>query len=318
MRKFHGFILFSLLSLSACERAGLSLGQKIVVDVNGKQMTANMFAQELAYRLRDQDALTARDPKFSGVVKAKIVEDFVTQALTESWAQENGVLVKAEDLEKQIKNIQSSYPDDLAFQQALIDQGINFKAWKDRLQDTLLQKQVIRSFAEKMTSPTDADMQAYYNQNKSEFIAPVTAQVRQVLVATESDAKAIQDELKRGKRMTDLAKKYSISPEGPSGGDVGWLEKGLTEVFEPAFQMKIGSRSPIIKSSFGYHIFELLARKPSRTKPYTEVKEQIKHTLLEKREQAFYQSWLEEQVRKARVFKDQDFIDAMKVETKIK
>ena len=34
-------------------------------------------------------------------------------------------------------------------------------------------------------------MQAYYNANKSEFVLRETAQVRQILVTTESDAKAI-------------------------------------------------------------------------------------------------------------------------------
>jgi hypothetical protein len=37
---------------------------------------------------------------------------------------------------------------------------------------------------------------------------------------------------------------------------------------------------------------------------------------MEKREHSLYLAWLEEQVRKARVFKDQAFIDALKVETK--
>jgi hypothetical protein len=46
------------------------------------------------------------------------------------------------------------------------------------------------------------------------------------------------------------------------------------------------------------------------------VKDEIKSILMEKREQSLYLAWLEEQVRKARVFKDQAFIDALKVETK--
>jgi parvulin-like peptidyl-prolyl isomerase len=143
-----------------------------------------------------------------------------------------------------------------------------------------------------------------------------TAQVRQILVATESDAKAIEGELKHGKKMTELAKKFSISPEGPQGGMVGWIEKGITETFEPAFRMKIGQRSSIMKSSFGYHIFEVTGRKPSHTKAFKDVKKEIERILMEKKQQSLYLAWLETQVRKARVFKDQAFIDALKVETR--
>jgi parvulin-like peptidyl-prolyl isomerase len=309
-------IALAFLFLSACNFTRPSLSKKVVMDVNGHQMTAQEFASELAYRLRDQDALSAKDPKLVTVMKNKIAEEFLVQTLTEAWARENGVVVKAEELEAQIQAIQKGYPDDLSFQQALTDEGTSFKQWRDRLHATLLQKQVSRKVVESAPPSTDKDLQDYYNANKGEFVERETAQVRQILVTTESDAKSIEQELKKGKSMASLAKKYSISPEAGQGGLVGWVEKGLSDTFETAFRMKQGQRSPIIKSSFGYHIFEVAARKPSRNKSFAESKEDIKRILMEKREQSLYLAWLEEQVRKARVFKDQAFIDALKVETK--
>ena len=81
--------------------------------------------------------------------------------------------------------------------------------------------------------------------------------------------------------------------------------------------MKVGQRSPVVKSAFGYHIFELVGRKPSRNKTFLESKAEIKRILMEKRQQSLYLAWLEAQTRKARVFKDQAFIDNLQVETKI-
>lgn len=309
-------LLLSFVFTAGCTWFQSPMGQKVVIDVNGHQMTSQDFAQELAYRLKDHDALAAKDPKLVNMMKAKISEEFIVQILTEEWAKEHGLLVKAEDLEDQVRAIQKNYPDDLAFQQALAEEGITFKAWRDRLQNSLLQRLVLKKLMQEGEPPTDADAQAYFNEHKGQFSIRESAQVRQILVATESDAKTIEAELKRGKRMPDLAKKYSISPEGPQGGNVGWLEKGLSDVFEPAFHMKVGQRSPVVKSSFGYHIFELVARKPSRNRTYAEAKEDVKRILMEKNEQSLYLSWLEEQTRKARVYKDQAFIDALKVETK--
>lgn len=312
--RFLPLLLFFI--LAGCTQGRSGLGQKVLVDVNGRQLTARQFSEELAYRLKDQDALSAKDPKLVSVMKAKIVEEFIVQTLAETWAKENGVILKAEELESQIQAIQKNYPDDLAFQQALAEEGTTFKAWRDRLQATLLQKLVVRTFIDKSPPPTEAELQEYYKDHKSEFMQKEVAQIRQILVATESDAKLLEDELKRGKRMADLAKKYSISPEGPQGGIVGWVEKGTSDVFEPAFRMKIGARSPVFKSSFGFHIFELVGRKPARTKAYNEIKDELKRILMEKKDQSLYLAWLEEQTRKARVFKDQAFIDALKVETK--
>jgi parvulin-like peptidyl-prolyl isomerase len=314
MRALIALFLF----LNGCSFFGRpQLSQKVVLDVNGKQLTAQAFAQELAYRLKDQDALSAKDPKTVNLMKARIAQEFIVQTLSEDWAKENSIVVKAEELDGQIKKIQQSYPDDLAFEQALAEEGITFKAWRDRLQNTLLQKVIVRKLVENVKEPAPADLQAYYNEHKAEFSVHETAQIRQILVSTESDAKSIEDQLKRGRKMSELAKKYSISPEGPQGGLVGWLEKGVSDVFEPAFHMKAGQRSPVIKSAFGYHIFELLGRKPSRSKTFPEAKDDIKRILMEKSEQSLYLAWLEEQTRKARVFKDQTFIDALQVETKV-
>lgn len=306
-----------LFGLAGCDWFKAPLSRKVLIDVNGKQLTAVQFSQELAHRLKDQDALSAKDPKFVEIMKAKIVEEFLVQTLTEEWAKEKGVVVKSDDLEDEIKNIHRSYPEESAFQQALAEEGITFKDWKERLQNTLLQRLVSKKLMEEALVPVESELQTYYNEHRNEFSVRETAQVRQILVATESDAKAMDSELKKGKRMSDLAKKFSISPEGPQGGNVGWIEKGITDIFEPAFRMKQGQRSPIIKSSFGYHIFEVSGRKPAHIKPYNEVKAEIRRILMEKRQQSLYLSWLEEQVRKARVFKDQAFIDALKVETKI-
>lgn len=306
-----------ILLLTSCNFGRPPLAQKVVLDVNGKQMTAQQFAQELAYRLKNQDALSAKDPKVVALMKAKISDDFLVQTFCEEWAKENSLILKAEDLDEQVKSVQTNYPDDLAFQQALAEEGITFKAWRDRLQNSMLQKLVVKKVVEKLEPPSESEVLAYYNEHKAEFTVRESAQVRQILVATESDAQVIEDELKHGRHMTELAKKYSISPEGPQGGNVGWLEKGLSDVFEPAFRMKVGQRSPVVKSAFGFHIFELMARKPSRSKNFTESKAEIKRILMEKSEQSLYLAWLEEQTRKARVFKDQAFIDALKVETKV-
>jgi peptidyl-prolyl cis-trans isomerase C len=302
---------------AGCTFTRPGMTQKVVLDVNGHQMTAQAFAQELAYRLKDQDALSAKDPKTVSSVKAKIAQEYIVQVLGEEWAKDHQIILKAEDLDAQIKSIQKNYPDDLAFQQALAEEGITFKAWRERLENSMLQKLIVNKILEGVKEPTQAEMQAYFNEHSKELTVHEVAQIRQILVATESDAKAIDEQLKHGKHMSDLAKKYSISPEGSNGGNVGWLEKGISDVFEPAFHMKVGQRSPVVKSAFGYHIFELVARKPSRSKTFAEAKDDIKRILMEKTGQSLYLAWLEEQTRKARVFKDQAFIDALQVETKV-
>jgi peptidyl-prolyl cis-trans isomerase C len=314
----HSWLILGLVFLgsAACTPSTKSRGNQVVVDVNGRQLTAKQLARELAFRLRDHDALTAKDPKVVQQTKESIVQDFVVLGLSETWALESGVTLKAEDLEKKIQNLKNNYPDELAFQQALLEQGLNLKEWRDAVRGTELQRLVQEKITAEVRKPTEAEIQKYYQDNREKFRQNELAQIRQILVATDSDAQKLEAELKRGARFAELAKKFSISPEGPEGGMVGWVEKGLTDIFESAFRMRTGQRSPAFKSSFGYHIFEVVGRKPARVQPLAEVKKEIQTILMEKAAQAAYLSWLEQQTRRARVFKDQQLIDALRVETK--
>src|SRR5262249_32301844 len=97
---------------------------------------------------------------------------------------------------------------------------------------------------------------------------------------------------------------------------VMWVKKGESPVFDSAFKLKPGRLSPIMKSEFGYHIFEVLVHKPPKPKTLADAKPNILRILMEKNEQNAYLSWLDAQVRKARVFKDEELINSMKVETK--
>lgn len=313
---FASAFLFAALFLTSCTKSTLT--NKVVVDVNGQALTAGQFAEELAFRLRELDALSAKDPAFLQRTKDQIVQEFIVQALSAQWAKNNGLLLKAETVEAEIKKFRSSYPDDLAFQQALTEQGLTYKGWRNRLEQTLLQKLVIQKLSESMPQPADSELKAYYDAHKTDFMDKEAVQIRQIVLPNESDARAIEIQLKKGRSLSSMIPKYSSQPQGEGAKNpaVMWVKKGESPVFESAFKLKPGRLSPIMKSEFGYHIFEVLVHKPPKAKTLADAKPNILRILMEKNEQTAYLSWLDAQVRKARVFKDQEMINSMRVETK--
>jgi parvulin-like peptidyl-prolyl isomerase len=79
--------------------------------------------------------------------------------------------------------------------------------------------------------------------------------------------------------------------------------------------MNVGQRSQVVKSPFGFHIFEVTAKRAVKTQTLEEAKEKIKTILTQQKEQEVYATWLEEQVLKARVFKDDEFLKQIQVQT---
>lgn len=307
--------VFILASLS-CTRSSQDAPGKVILRVNQADMTAKDFSNALAARLRSFDSLTVKDPLVLRRTKDEVVKEFLIRIITEDYARAQNILVRKDDLDNEINSVRANYPDDITFRQALADEGLVYKDWQEKVRATVLQKLVLLSLKQKVVPPTEEEMKNYYSANKSEFQVNEQVRLRQVLVSTENDAQNIQDELRRGRSLKELAQKFSIAPEGNKGGDTGWIDRGSLDVFEKAFKLNKGQRSGILKSEFGFHIYEVLDKRKAQTLPYEQVKERVRRILTENREQALYSAWLEGQVRQAKVFKDEKFIDSLRVETK--
>jgi parvulin-like peptidyl-prolyl isomerase len=84
---------------------------------------------------------------------------------------------------------------------------------------------------------------------------------RHILLADEQAAKDALARLKKGESWDALAKELSKDTGNKDkGGDLGWFNKSkmVKEFSDVAFAMKVGEISQPVKSSFGYHIIQIL------------------------------------------------------------
>lgn len=86
---------------------------------------------------------------------------------------------------------------------------------------------------------------------------------RHILVATESEAIAVESLLKNGSDFAKLAREFSTDTgSGSQGGELGWQNREyfVAEFSDVAFSLPIGEISEPVKSQFGYHIIQVLGR----------------------------------------------------------
>lgn len=108
---------------------------------------------------------------------------------------------------------------------------------------------------------TDEEVKDYYELHKREFLRPERVRVSQILLKTEEKAVEILERVKNTDEevFREIASEESIGVEASKGGEMGLFELGQLpfEMEKVVFALKVGEVSPVVESSYGYHIFRL-------------------------------------------------------------
>ena len=156
---------------------------------------------------------------------------------------------------------------------------------------------------------TEADVQAYYDENPGEFTTVEAVRARHILkefpdnvtdeqkaevkTAAEELLKTVNEELAKGATFAELAEKHSEGPSASRGGALtgsnsklppgAYFARGdMVKPFEEACfdTLKPGEVSELIETQFGYHIIKLEERKPPEARPFDQVQYEIQQKLL--------------------------------------
>jgi peptidyl-prolyl cis-trans isomerase C len=307
----HFFIL-SIFSvwLPSCNFDDRQIQSKPVIRVDDRELAAKEFSEILVSRLREFNDLSARDANVVNQTKNSIIQDFIVRVVTEKWAEKNQVFVRKEDLDRRVSEVRSSYTDEISFKKALALQGYSFEQWRDQIESSLLERLVVQSLQKQVPQPTEQNIKKYYDENKTSFSRPAKIRVKQIATREQFQAETIHKELKSGKKFAALYSKYGTG-DGSSASE--WIEQGAAEFYDQLQRLSPNQYSSVIKSSFGFHIFEVQQKVPGKTLTLADATNEIKRRLYAQTEQEMYSQWLERQILQTRIYKDDDLIQKIQV-----
>ena len=136
---------------------------------------------------------------------------------------------------------------------------------------------------------TEAKIQDRYKQALKDQPPREEVHARHVLVATEADALAALEDVKKGKDFAEVSRSRSTGPTAATGGDLGFFSKEqmVPEFAEAAFGLQAGqvTQKPV-KTQFGWHIIKVEARRtappPTLAEMHDELRDQLVRETLEK------------------------------------
>lgn len=285
-----------LLNLSACS-LGRDDSKEVLIRVNDSAITAGEYREALKRLVPSEQGQSESN---LAELKKELVNELVEEELLVQEAAKLGVDVTDRELSAEVDQIKKEYGDE-SFKSIIEERYGSLEGWEERIKRKLLVKKAV----EKLTSSvkvTDSEAQAWYGQNKADFTRPEQVRARMIVVASEEEAAKVRQRL-TPKDFAEVAKELSLSPEGQSGGDLGYFARGdMPAEFENAvFSLKPGQMSPVVKTDYGFHIFLLEDKRKKGTPEFSEVREKIKETLMTEKASKLLGDWMDAKKRSSRI-----------------
>jgi peptidyl-prolyl cis-trans isomerase C len=240
--------------LAACDRGDNSAA--VIAIVNGESITENELESYLALRRTKQPSPEAAEAERKAALDEMVNHTVLVQSALRDKLDEDPDV--AFQLKWQRENVLAT------------------AAWQKYLENHPI---------------TDEELEARYEAEMKRTHGN-EYRVRHIQVKTESEAKALITQLRRGANFARLAADKSTDVgSGRRGGDLGWINQGqmvsAPEFFEAVTRLKKGriSTTPV-KTGFGWHVVRVDDMRAWKAPPFAKIKEGMQARLQQERMQA--------------------------------
>jgi peptidyl-prolyl cis-trans isomerase C len=247
----------------------------VAATVNGETITL----AEVDALLKHTLPLTPLTAAQQRQMRIEVLADMVDDLLLRQFLRKNGPKVDPAEIDAQLQ----------AFGQKLKAEGSSLEEFYKQTGQTEAQVREAWTSAMQLSGyvksiVTDEQLKAYYQANKDHFDR-VEVKVRHIVIragkktspaeraAAKAKLEALRAEIAAGKLdFATAAKKFSHCPSASAGGDIGYiLRKGglVDENFaRAAFALKVNEISEVVETDFGYHLLQVVDRKPGIPSTY--------------------------------------------------
>jgi peptidyl-prolyl cis-trans isomerase SurA len=251
-----------------------------IVAVVGDSMILQTEIDEELLRLQAAGQLP-RDPVAVERIRHELLQAKVDQLLLLQAAIRDSIEVSTEEVEREVQREiaqqQRTMGGERAFEQALAAEGWSMAEYRSHLARQLRQRQMVSHYLgrtqreRRPPTVTEDEIRAYFELQRVQLgERPATISFEQVVIAPRASAAAreaaqeraaeILERARGGEDFAQLARRFSEDPgTRERGGDLGWFRRRqmVPEFDRAVFAMRPGEISPVVETSFGFHVIKL-------------------------------------------------------------
>jgi peptidyl-prolyl cis-trans isomerase C len=248
------FLSVVLTGTAHAQQSGLPINA--AASVNGAIITNDMVEQGIKTAI-------SQGQKDSPELRQAVVQKFIEVFLLSQRAEING-LANSEKANTQLMLIRQNYLADLQLSTFMAQNPIS-----------------------------DADIQAAYNKEIASLGSQgmlIEYKMSDMALATEADAQAALNRIKKGEPFDKVAKSVSLAPNKVQGGAVGWVQTGQVPPQISAVLVNLAkgqvSQSPI-QLQQGWYLLKLEDKRSSKPPTLDQAKAAIRNGLAQRKQYEF-------------------------------
>lgn len=145
-------------------------------------------------------------------------------------------------------------------------------------------------------SISEEEIEAHYRNHSKSFHQSASIDLSQIVCKNRNEAEEVWTQLNQNPRFfASLAQKHSVGVEARDGGHMGTFTRGQLpqEMESVVFSMGTGRISPVVESSFGYHIFLVHHKKKAHQTSLEEARPRIERELYDQKHESALQNLIQ-------------------------
>jgi peptidyl-prolyl cis-trans isomerase SurA len=286
--------------------------EEIVARVNNEIISRTEYIRsrdQVKQDIQQQNPANA-DREFAEKEK-DVLRDLIDQQLLLQKGKDLGItgdteLVKRLDEMRKQMNLGSMEE----LEKAAEAQGASYEDFKQNMRNQIITQKVIGQEVGQKLSMNKEEEKKFYDEHSAEMEQPEQVRLSELLIApkattkpaigadgkpvppSEAEAQAeleaakatadsLLDQLHKGAKFADLAKKYSDGPSAKDGGDLSYFKRGTLskELEDKVFALKAGDVTDVIRTKQGYVILQTTEHQTAGIPPFKEVEPRIQDAL---------------------------------------
>lgn len=301
-------------SQSGGPRGGMVL-DRVVAVVNDEALTLSEIQEEGQPVVRRifQDFVGPERERRLEEAQRRLLDDLIDRRLMYQIAKREGMLPSAAEVNSAMEELKrnNNATDDAQFRTLLRAEGLTLEQVKRNIGERLAIGRLLARQIRSTIIISEEELVNYYESHQEKFTRIPTAEIRHILVAVapdgeEAKARARADEarakIQAGADFAQVAREYSDTSSGDSGGDSMTLHRGelAAEIEAAAFGLAPGGVSQPIRTGAGWHLIKVERVQAEPVAPFAEARDTVRDQVFQEKFEAKRKDWLASQ--RARAF----------------